>query len=327
MARKVAASVRTPGSAPRGAHRASARRDVLSQHRVQCLRRPRIDREGFLFQPETTARKLPHQSWGLAEIQVLGPDARLPLRLEELSPERRHKPTQVGPEPAQMLKDADAIRIEITEMDHGDAGQALQKASDCCRVPARYMNYQPPVESVQIAERAEVLDEQRCADGPFEGQTSAQGALRDRHFAEDTRDGGKVEIPKWRDSNESLRWPDAHRTVVSGFRFTEGRDPPISERCLGVRRNECRRGTPVDLIWKLRQSLRTPCIFELGPAIRRRRKPQRCQRSETPRPRRHWRGSFETRRDARTDAADRTHAGDTHGAKPSAMNDQPAGMR
>ncbi|KYF59301.1 hypothetical protein BE08_43295 [Sorangium cellulosum] len=47
-----------------------------------------------------------------------------------------------------------------------------------------------------------------------------------------------------------------------------------------MRRDECGRGSPVELVWKLRQPLGTLRVFELAPAVGGGREPARRQRCE-----------------------------------------------
>lgn len=68
---------------------------------------------------------------------------------------------------------------------------------------ARTGRKEPPVESVQVAERTEVLNEQCRADVACECEAGTEGALRDRYLTEARRDGGEVKPSADRAREES----------------------------------------------------------------------------------------------------------------------------
>ena len=93
---------------------------VFRYHRLERDRRPQIQRDRLLLKPQRSAREEPHQLLGVAEVEASGHCAAQTIRVDELAPKRRNKPTEVGSHRAQVPEDTDAVRIEVAEVDGRD---------------------------------------------------------------------------------------------------------------------------------------------------------------------------------------------------------------
>ena len=131
----------------------------------------------------------------------------------------------------------------------------------------------------QAYERPEILDEQRGAYGPLEGESVSQSSLGHGDFAEYLGQRSKIDAsfrgPRYKDprggrSRTEPSWvasasPAARRCSVS-----------VALECGG---HERRSGPAVELVWKWKGRFAARVAsFERDPSIRRRRKPSRAIR-------------------------------------------------
>jgi hypothetical protein len=121
-----------------------------------------------------------------------------------------------------MQEDADAVGVQIAEMQHRHVRQAFEQPADRRRIPARDADEQPAVNRREIAERAEVLDERHGAQGPGEFEPVLQRALWERNLTEHRRE---VDRAAGRSRHEPLRRTQPDRAIVRGLDVAERREP------------------------------------------------------------------------------------------------------
>src|SRR5260370_24602219 len=113
-----------------------------------------------------------------------------------------------------MQKDADAVRVEVTEMNHRYPPYPLEKQDYRRCVPAGNVSEEPSLERGQIAPCAEIFHQQDSADCSLERKPFFEGALRNRNLAEHFRHGCEIRGTTPSSCDEPRRWTQSYVAVV-----------------------------------------------------------------------------------------------------------------